>query len=153
MSGLSSRPKFKQPLPTIRLSAAIATRVLERHFRESLHPDILNAVGLTLETTVTRRKRDPAFRQRFLKAYDYRCAVCDFRRSARLSVDRLGRRPLPLAPGGGPESESNGFAICVLHHNSFGPHDSYEPHRAVTLKRRVRDESPHSLHQVIQQGD
>src|SRR3954466_14587288 len=35
------------------LAAAIVSRILERHFPESLHPDILNAVGLTLETTVT----------------------------------------------------------------------------------------------------
>jgi putative restriction endonuclease len=60
------------------LTPAIASRILEQHFPESLHPDILNAVGLSLETTVTRRKRDPAFRQRVLKAYEYRCAVCGF---------------------------------------------------------------------------
>jgi putative restriction endonuclease len=38
------------------LVAGIATRILERHFPESLHQDILNAVGLTLETATTRRK-------------------------------------------------------------------------------------------------
>jgi putative restriction endonuclease len=48
------------------LVAAIASRILERHFLESLHQDILNSVGLSLETTVTRRKRDPAFRHRVL---------------------------------------------------------------------------------------
>src|SRR5262245_56668486 len=36
------------------LLVTIATRILERHFPESLHQDILNAVGLTLETSVTR---------------------------------------------------------------------------------------------------
>src|SRR4051794_39762784 len=60
------------------LTPAIATRLLERHFPESLHQDILNAVGLTLDTDVMRRKRDPYFRQRVLKAYEYRCAVCGF---------------------------------------------------------------------------
>ena len=59
------------------LVARIATQLLERHFPESLHQDILNAVGLTLETT-TKKKRDPAFRQRVLKAYEWRCAVCGF---------------------------------------------------------------------------
>jgi putative restriction endonuclease len=49
-------------------------RILERHFPESQHQDILNAVGLTPETAKT--KRDPTFRQRVLKAYEYRCAVC-----------------------------------------------------------------------------
>src|SRR3954452_5929574 len=71
------------------LAAAIASRILERHFPESLHQDILNAVGLTLETTVTRRKRDSAFRQRVLKVYEYRCAVCGF-------DVRLGTVPIAL---------------------------------------------------------
>ena len=84
------------------LVAAIASRILERHFPESLHQDILNAVGLTLETTVTRRKRDPAFRQRVLKAYEFRCAVCGFDVRLGIGVDRPGRRPHPLAPGGRP---------------------------------------------------
>src|SRR6185503_8355044 len=50
------------------LVARIAAQILERHFPESLHPDILNTVGLTLETA--RKKRDPGFRQRVLKAYE-----------------------------------------------------------------------------------
>src|SRR4051794_39561242 len=54
------------------LAVAIASRILERHFPESLHQDILNAVGLTLGTTIASRKRDPAFRQRVLKVYEYR---------------------------------------------------------------------------------
>src|SRR4051812_29609796 len=33
------------------LAAAIASRILERHFPESLHQDVLNAVGLSPETT------------------------------------------------------------------------------------------------------
>jgi putative restriction endonuclease len=60
------------------LAARIAVNILERHFPESLHQDILNAVGLTLETTSGKKKRDPAFRQKVLKAYEYRCAVCGF---------------------------------------------------------------------------
>jgi putative restriction endonuclease len=100
------------------LVAAIATRILERHFPESLHQDILNAVGLTLETTVARR-RDPAFRQRVLTAYEYRCAVCGF-------DVRLGTVPIALDAAhirwhqaGGPETEDNGLALCVLHHKTF----------------------------------
>jgi putative restriction endonuclease len=101
------------------LVAAIASRILERHFPESLHPDILNAVGLTLETTVTRRKRDPAFRQRVLKAYEYRCAVCGFDvRLGSVSI-ALDAAHIRWHQAGGPETESNGFALCVLHHKTF----------------------------------
>ena len=81
--------------------------------------DILNAVGLTLETVPARRKRDPAFRQRVLKAYEYRCAVCGF-------DVRLGTVPIALDAAhirwhqfGGPDEESNGLALCVLHHKTF----------------------------------
>ena len=52
------------------LAARIAGRILERHFPESLHQDILDAVGLTLETGATQRKRHPSFRQRVLRAYE-----------------------------------------------------------------------------------
>src|SRR5205823_10319559 len=94
------------------LPAAIATRILERHFPESLHQDILNAVGLMLETTVTRRKRDPAFRQRVLKAYEYRCAVCGFDvRLGSVSI-ALDAAQLPLAPGWRPGDREQ--RICPL---------------------------------------
>jgi putative restriction endonuclease len=102
------------------LAGAVATRLLENHFPESLHPDILAAVGLDLGAPVTgARKRDPAFRQRVLTAYEYRCAVCGF-------DVRLG--PVPIAldaahimwhQAGGPDREGNGLALCVLRHKAF----------------------------------
>ena len=88
-------------------------------FLESLHQDILDAVGLTFETGSKARKRDPAFRQRVLKAYEYRCAVCGF-------DVRLGTVPIALDAAhirwhqaGGPDIEGNGLALCVLHHKTF----------------------------------
>jgi putative restriction endonuclease len=101
------------------LAATIAGRILERHFPESLHQDILDAVGLTLETTVGPRKRDPAFRQRVLRAYEYRCAICGFDvRLGTVSI-ALDAAHIRWHQAGGPESESNGFALCVLHHKTF----------------------------------
>ena len=101
------------------LTATIASRILERHFPESLHPDILNAVGLTLETVVTKRKRDPTFRQRVLKAYEYRCAICGFDvRLGTVSI-ALDAAHIRWHQAGGPETEDNGLALCVLHHKTF----------------------------------
>ena len=101
------------------LIVAIATRILERHFPESLHPDILNAVGLSLESTITRRKRDPAFRQRVLKAYEYRCVVCGFDvRLGSVSI-ALDAAHIRWHQVGGPDEESNGLSLCVLHHKTF----------------------------------
>ena len=101
------------------LVAAIAGRILEQHFPESLHQDILNAVGLTLETAATRRKRDPAFRQRVLRAYEFRCAVCGFDvRLGSVSI-ALDAAHIRWHQAGGPETEDNGLALCVLHHKTF----------------------------------
>jgi putative restriction endonuclease len=99
------------------LAVKIAVQILERHFPESLHADILNAVGLTLETA--RKKRDPAFRQRVLKAYGYRCAVCGFDvRLGSVSI-ALDAAHIRWHQAGGPDVESNGLALCVLHHKTF----------------------------------
>jgi putative restriction endonuclease len=100
------------------LVAGIAIQILERHFPESLHQDILNAVGLTLETGA-KKKRDPAFRQRVLKAYEYRCAVCGFDvRLGSVSI-ALDAAHIRWHQAGGPDIESNGLALCVLHHKTF----------------------------------
>jgi predicted restriction endonuclease len=86
------------------LVASIGSRILEQHFPESVHQDILDAVGLTLETTVTRRKRDPEFRRRVLNAYEYRCAVCGFdvrlgSISIALDAVHIGVDPTVVSPG------------------------------------------------------
>jgi putative restriction endonuclease len=99
------------------LASEIAGRLLESHFPESIHPDILAAVGLSLGTNkATAKRRDPQFRQRVLTAYEYRCAVCG-------SDVRLGSVSIALDAAhirwhqaGGPDRESNGLALCVLHH-------------------------------------
>src|SRR5262245_57903390 len=102
------------------LVARIAVRLLERHFPESLHQDILNAVGLTLETAAAdKKKRDPAFRQKVLKAYEYRCAVCGFDvRLGSVSI-ALDAAHIRWHQAGGPDVENNGLSLCVLHHKTF----------------------------------
>lgn len=101
------------------LAAQIAARILERHFPESLHPDILNAVGLVLESGPVQKKRDPKFRQRVLKAYEYRCAVCGFDvRLGSVSI-ALDAAHIRWHQAGGPDIENNGLALCVLHHKTF----------------------------------
>lgn len=63
----------------------LARLILQTHFPESLHDDLLTATGLTLDDeTVSAvalapmRRRDPGFRARVLRAYEYRCCVCGF---------------------------------------------------------------------------
>lgn len=102
------------------LAGKIAGLLLERHFPETLHADILQAVGLDLMTPqAAGRKRDPGFRKRILTAYEYRCAVCGFDlRLAGASV-ALDAAHIRWVQAAGPDEEANGLALCVLHHKLF----------------------------------
>jgi putative restriction endonuclease len=101
------------------LITEIAGRLLETHFPESIHSDILEAVGLDLAARMTRKPRDPRFRQRVLTAYEYRCAVCGFDvRLGTVSI-ALDAAHIHWHQAGGPDHETNGLALCVLHHKVF----------------------------------
>lgn len=93
---------------------------MENQFPESIYPYILVAVGLTLGVAkTTAKKRDPQFRQRVLTAYEYRCAVCGFDvRLGSVSI-ALDAAHIRWFQAGGPDVESNGLALCVLHHKIF----------------------------------
>ena len=116
------------------LLQAVATRVLDTCFPGTLHADIAAALGLDLDgptalrdgvpvdaeyATAERRRRDPAFRERVLCAYEYRCCVCGFDL-------RIGHTPAGLEAAhiqwhhvGGPDIEPNGLSLCSLHHKLF----------------------------------
>jgi putative restriction endonuclease len=54
-----------------------------------------------------------------LKAYEYRCAVCGFDvRLGSVSI-ALDAAHIRWHQAGGPETEDNGLALCVLHHKTF----------------------------------
>lgn len=100
------------------LVTTLAEFLLHEHFPESIHEDILNAVGLNLSLT-KRSARDPNFRQKVLLAYEYCCAICGFN-------VRLGNAPIALEAAhikwhqsGGPDIENNGLALCSMHHKLF----------------------------------
>jgi putative restriction endonuclease len=102
------------------LVGVIARRMLEQHFPESIHADILASVGLSFEVALgTTSKRDPGFRKRVLVAYEYRCAICGF--DVRLGSVSIGLDAAHIRwhQAGGPDFESNGLALCVLHHKMF----------------------------------
>lgn len=110
----------------------VAQRLLQACFPETLHADIVAATGLDLEgpstagdepspawRPATRRPRDGSFRERVLRAYEYRCCVCGFDL-------RVGHVPAGLEAAhihwhhlGGPDVEPNGLALCALHHKLF----------------------------------
>jgi putative restriction endonuclease len=110
---------------------AAAVQALLTHFPESYHADLLEAVGLDLAPVlgavaempstyaVYRPRRDPAFRQRVLNAYERRCAVCGL--DLRLGDTLVGLEAAHIKwhQAGGPDAPSNGLALCSLHHKLF----------------------------------
>ncbi|MHB1445630.1 MAG: HNH endonuclease [Acidimicrobiales bacterium] len=65
------------------------------------------------------RRRDPAFREQVLLAYEYRCAFCGF-------DGQLGREAVAIDAAhvrwwaaAGPDDVANGLALCSLHHKLF----------------------------------
>lgn len=112
----------------------VASRVLDTYFPATLHADIVATLGLDLDgaselrdgaasgvdyTTAERRRRDPGFRKRVLRAYEYRCSVCGFDL-------RIGHTPAGLEVAhiqwhhvGGPDIEPNSLSLSALHHKLF----------------------------------
>ena len=110
--------------PGLVLEAAQA--LLDGHFPRSLHDDIRSAVGIpydwvadTPHTSIPARKRDPAFRDEVLRAYQRRCAVCDF--DIRVEDELLGLEAAHIQwhAAGGPDIVPNGLALCVVHHKAL----------------------------------
>jgi putative restriction endonuclease len=102
------------------LVAEIAHRLLDAHFAESTHGDILEAVGLSLDlASATVPPRDPTFRARVLTAYQYRCAVCGLDIRINNMTVGLDAAHIQWHQAGGPGIESNGLALCSLHHKMF----------------------------------
>jgi len=107
------------------LVSAIAQRIVDAHFPESIHNEVLAAVGLPTESVglmaaqEQTRRRDPAFREKVLLAYQYKCGVCGHDL-------RLGRQTIGLEAAHikwfqakGPDVVPNGIALCSMHHKVF----------------------------------
>ncbi len=118
--------------PALALEAA--QRILHRHFPSSLHASIRDAVGLPFlhyESGLAPQvreppsddrgtpKRDPAFRRRVLRAYQRRCAICEF--DVRVEDQLLGLEAAHIMwhAAGGPDHVPNGLALCALHHRAL----------------------------------
>lgn len=97
----------------------IAKAILAAHFPESLHEELEEACGITIEYFKKTKKRDPAFREKVLKAYEYRCAICGFRALLDGRLLALEAAHIKWHAGGGQDIERNGIALCSLHHKLF----------------------------------
>lgn len=107
------------------LAAEIALRIVSAHFPASIQQEVLDAVGLNLETNRStsdsrpERRRDPTFREKVLLAYEYRCCVCGH--DLRLLDQTIGLEAAHIKwfQALGPDVVQNGLALCSLHHKIF----------------------------------
>jgi putative restriction endonuclease len=108
------------------LVGQLAEGLLSSHFPESLHADIRAAVGLPDSAAAlvggpapAAQQRDPAFRQRVLRAYEHRCAVCGLDLRIGSTTAAIEAAHIKWFQANGPDIESNGLALCSLHHKVF----------------------------------
>ena len=66
-----------------------------------------------------QRRRDPQFRARVLRAYEYRCCVCGFNLLIAGQHAGLEAAHIQWHTAGGPDVEPNGLSLCALHHKLF----------------------------------
>ncbi|MCM3630231.1 HNH endonuclease [Paenibacillus glycanilyticus] len=96
----------------------LAEILLTEHFPDSIHQDILDEIGLDFSMK-RKRPRDPNFRDRILKAYEYSCAVCGFNVRLGNNLVAIDAAHIQWHQAGGPDKEDNGIALCSLHHKLF----------------------------------
>ena len=101
------------------LFTEIVQELLDANFPPSIHEDIMQSVGLDLVAPETYKRRDPEFREKILRAYEYRCAVCGFDVRVGHSPVALEAAHIKWKQAGGPDKETNGIALCSLHHKLF----------------------------------
>lgn len=112
----------------------LANTLLTEFWPPSLHQGIADAVGLNLDpamATVTRRKRDPLFRKSVFKAYESRCAVCGYDAHILDVCMGIEAAHIKWHAYGGPDSVSNGLALCSMHHVAFD-------YGAISLSQELR---------------
>jgi putative restriction endonuclease len=94
--------------------------ILERNFPESIHDDILAGIeAQQIVEVVRRRVRDPKFRHNILTAYEHQCAICGFDVRVRNLPVAIEAAHIKWRQVNGPDNETNGIALCVMHHRLF----------------------------------
>ena len=119
----------KALLASENLVATVVQMILDAHFPESLHDDILAAVGLTsFNANIFAeeqapyglvRKRDPRFREIVLRAYEHRCAVTGFQAALGGSYFGCEAAHIKWHAYEGPDTLENGLSMEPTLHKLF----------------------------------
>ena len=118
-------PLYELLLFNPRLVRESVQTLLDGHFPRSLHDDIRTATGIPGDWVAdtpdesAAAARDPAFRREVLRAYERRCAVCDFDIRIEDELFGLEAAHIKWRAAGGPDIVPNGLALCILHHKAL----------------------------------
>lgn len=112
------KPIYDAFLSDRRFLESVAQALLDAHFPASLHDDILNEVGLSLSTNLNRQ-RDSKFRVEVIRAYEHRCAICNYDLKIGTSNLALEAAHIKWHQAGGPDEVPNGLAMCAIHHKAL----------------------------------
>lgn len=110
------------------LVSSVVRAILDANFPETIHRDILDAVGIdpdridqvgsTKDMDFVRR-RDPSFRPAVLLAYEYRCAICGYDGQVMREAVGIEAAHIRWWAADGPDDVGNSVALCSLHHKLF----------------------------------
>lgn len=102
------------------LATELGMNILTSHFPDTLYEDIIHETGFSPDRIhITRKKRDPEFRNDVLRAYEQRCAVCNFDVSIGAKSLCIEAAHIKWHSAGGPDNVNNGIALCTMHHKLF----------------------------------
>ena len=120
VSGGFNQTIFQKLKNDSQLTFEVIHKLLNKHFPPSIHEDILQAVDIELSVqTFATKTRTSNFRKNILKAYEYKCAICDFDVKLGTSPIALEASHIKWKSHGGPNETVNGLALCVMHHKLF----------------------------------
>jgi putative restriction endonuclease len=116
------REDVRAELNDVQTAEQVIHHLLYENFPDSMHEDILNAIGWESDqgwAISKRRKRDPAFRESILEAYGRKCAICGYHVRRGDQLVGLEAAHIKWHQAGGPDIEQNGMAMCTMHHKLF----------------------------------
>lgn len=104
----------------LQLQSLAIHKILDAHFPESIHDEIVRFFGLTLDNPHAKDKRsDIEFREDVLSAYGKRCALTGFGVSVGNRVIGVEAAHIYWPQSGGNDDASNGIAMTSLHRKLF----------------------------------
>lgn len=126
ISGGFTDQVYKELSKAPELLATAALQLLNDHFPDSLHQDILAAVNLEIKPPQKEPEiEDPetakplVFNAEVLRVYDNRCALCGLDIKIGTELLALEATHIKWRQYGGPDQVNNGLAFCSLHRRLF----------------------------------